>query len=103
MDHFTDAIQKYAVFSGRAKRVQFWMYVLVYMLIHVVVNLIDRSLGMGGTLQTIYALALFIPSLAISVRRLNDIKRSPLWLLVGLVPVIGLIVLIVLFAQPSKK
>lgn len=94
-DHFTDALKKYTEFNGRATRTQFWSYALIYFVISVV-------LGWVGMLaQTIFCLALLSPSLAIGTRRLHDIDRPGLWQLLWLIPVIGWLVLIIFFAQPS--
>ncbi len=105
---------KYADFNGRATRSEYWYFILFYILISIVLVLIDRSvinpqLGMtveevtqGGILQFIFALGLLIPSIAIGIRRLHDIGKSGWWLLIGLVPLLGAIVLIYFFVQKSK-
>lgn len=94
-NYFTDAVSKYTEFKGRATRTQFWMYVLIYLVISVILSMISTWLVF------VYELALLSPSLAIGARRLHDIDRPGLWQLLWLVPVIGWIVLIIFFAQPS--
>ncbi len=115
--YFLDNIRyRYADFEGRASRSEYWYFVLFYVIIELVCQAIDHYvinpnlLGMmakeaarGGILSGILGLALFIPSLAIGVRRLHDIGKSGWWLLVGLVPIIGPLVLIYFFVQRSSE
>lgn len=93
--------EKYAVFDGRAQRAEYWYFTLFYILAYFAVTIVDRAFGSFdaeqgmGILGAIYALAMLIPALAVGVRRLHDTDRSGWWLLLGLVPVIGAIVLLV--------
>lgn len=93
--------EKYAVFDGRAQRAEYWYFTLFYILAYFAVTIVDRVSGSFdaeqgmGILGAIYALAMLIPALAVGVRRLHDTDRSGWWLLLGLVPVIGAIVLLV--------
>ena len=108
MDWFVGCLKKYAVFEGRARRREYWFFVLFAVLIHIVLNIVDRMLGMYsaengiGILGGIFGLAILIPSLAVGARRLHDTGRSGWWLLIGLVPLIGFIVLIVFFVLDSQ-
>ncbi|MCZ8080566.1 MAG: DUF805 domain-containing protein [Fuscovulum sp.] len=88
---------KYATFEGRARRAEYWWFVLFSFIIAVVLNLINPGL-LGG----IWSLATLLPSLAVGARRLHDTDRSGWWLLIGFIPVIGLIVLIVFFASRGQ-
>ncbi len=99
MDWFMTAVKKYAVFSGRSRRSEYWYFVLFYLLISIGLSLVEGVIGTGGVLGGIFSLALFVPSLAVGVRRLHDTDRSGWWLLIGLIPLIGAIVLIVFFVQ----
>ena len=107
MDWFVGCLKKYAVFEGRARRREYWFFVLFAVLIHIVLNIVDRMLGMYsaengiGIRGGIFSLAILIPSLAVGARRLHDTGRSGWWLLIGLVPLIGFIVLIVFFVLDS--
>ena len=107
MDWFLGALKKYAVFEGRARRREYWFFVLFAVLIQVVLNVVDRMLGMYsaengiGILGGLFSLAILIPSLAVGARRLHDTGRSGWWLLIWLVPVIGWIVLIIFFVLDS--
>ncbi|HXZ54118.1 MAG TPA: DUF805 domain-containing protein [Burkholderiales bacterium] len=107
MNWFVVALKNYAVFSGRSRRSEYWYFVLFYLIIYVVLAFVDGIAGTfnsrsgAGLFTTIFALGLLIPSLSVSVRRLHDTDRSGWWLLIGLIPLIGVIVLIVFFAQDS--
>lgn len=101
LDWFMKVVRNYAGFSGRAQRVEYWYYALVYFLISIALEIVDSLIGFG-LLGALFALALLVPSLAVGVRRLHDIGRSGWWLLIGLIPVIGWIVLIVFAVQDSQ-
>jgi uncharacterized membrane protein YhaH (DUF805 family) len=92
---------KYVTFSGRARRAEYWWFILATILVSIVLGIIDAVIGFGefGLLSNIWSLAVFLPSLAAGARRLHDTDRSAWWLLIMLLPLIGLIVLIVFFAQ----
>jgi len=95
MNWFVAVLRKYAVFAGRARRKEYWMYTLIYVLIAVVLGFLDAMLGGAGLLGTLLAIALFLPSLAVTVRRLHDSGRSGWWVLIAFVPIVGVIVLLV--------
>ena len=107
MSWFILALKKYATFSGRARRKEYWFFVLFYVLISIVAAVIDSMTGsfdstMGmGMLGLLVALALLIPSLAVAVRRLHDTDRSGWWVLLCLIPLIGGIWLLVLLCLDS--
>ncbi len=100
MEHFLDAFKKYADFSGRATRQQYWMFVLFYLIIYIALSVIDAVLQVF-VLGLIFSLALFIPSISIAARRLHDTGRTGWWQLIYLIPLIGLIVMIVFLVQDS--
>ncbi len=101
MDYYTSVLKKYAVFEGRARRKEYWMFVLISFLISLVLAVLESSADIGDMLTNIYSLAILVPTLAVGVRRLHDVGKSGWWLLIGLIPLIGLIILIVLFARDS--
>ena len=105
--YFIDVIKNHYVdFSGKATRTQFWMFVLWNIIISFVLGLICGIFLKGGaanTIATIYGLALLLPSLAISARRLKDAGFTPWLLLLGLIPGIGWIILVILWLFPSKR
>jgi uncharacterized membrane protein YhaH (DUF805 family) len=108
MDWFIGALKKYAVFEGRARRREYWFYALFVLIISLVLNIVDRFTGTynaayeTGLLGGLFALAVLIPSLAVGARRLHDTGRSGWWLLIGLIPIVGMIVLIIFFVMDSQ-
>jgi uncharacterized membrane protein YhaH (DUF805 family) len=88
MNWYLKVMREYVNFSGRARRQEYWMFILIYIPILVVANLIDEVLGLKfvGVLVTLVHL---LPSLSVGVRRLHDIGKSGWWLLIGLIAVIG--------------
>lgn len=106
MEHYQGVLKKYAVFSGRASRTEFWYFVLFNIIVSVVLGVVDgilgtRSDGGSGLLSGLYSLAVLVPSLAVGIRRLHDTNRSGWWTLISLIPLIGAIVLIVFFVGDS--
>ncbi len=106
--YLTVVKEKYAEFSGRARRNEYWYFVLFNFLISIGLGIIDGVLGLGagsgvGLLGGIYSLAVLIPSLAVAVRRLHDTGRSGWWLLISLIPIVGVIILIVFLASESQN
>lgn len=103
MSWYLTVVQKYAVFSGRARRMEYWMFVLVNSLISIALMACEFAVARQAPtlsfLSAIYALAMLLPSLGVSVRRLHDTGRSGWWLLIGLIPLLGAIVLLVFFAS----
>jgi len=103
MNWYLEVLKKYAVFSGRARRMEYWMFVLINFIIALVLGVIEGLLGITySVLSTLYSLAVLIPSLAVAVRRLHDTNRSGWWILINLIPVIGWIIFIVFAAQDSQ-
>jgi len=98
--NFTDAIKicfrKYVDFSGRALRSEYWYFVLFVVIVLIGLNMIFRPLAVA------FNLAIILPHLAVGARRLHDIDRSAWWLLLGLIPVVGWIVLIIFYCQPGS-
>ena len=93
---YVEVLKKYAVFEGRARREEFWMFTLVNFIIAVVLHLISPFLG------GLYNLAVLAPALGVGARRLHDTGRSGWLQLLVLIPLIGIIVLIVFWAQDSQ-
>lgn len=112
MSWYMMALRRYADFSGRSRRSEYWYFVLFVVLIEIVLVGIERMLGLGsagsgyGVLSGLFMLAMFIPHLAVGARRLHDTGRSGWWLLIGLIPILGAIVLIYFFVldgQPGSN
>ena len=87
---------KYADFSGRASRPEYWWFFLFILLVSAATSLFSN------TLSALFSLATLVPSIAAAARRLHDTNRSGWWQLIVLVPVVGLVVLIVFLAQEGK-
>jgi uncharacterized membrane protein YhaH (DUF805 family) len=87
---------KYATFSGRASRPEFWWFFLFQILVSIVASMISEMLS------GLASLALVLPSLAVGARRLHDIGKSGWWQLIMLT-VIGLLVLIYWWVQPTAE
>ncbi|MFI2811853.1 MULTISPECIES: DUF805 domain-containing protein [Microbulbifer] len=108
MNWYLAALQKYAVFRGRARRKEYWYFVLFNILISLVLGAVDSATGMFhpetglGTVSGIYALLVLVPSIAVTVRRLHDTGRSGWWFLLALIPVLGTIVLLVFMLLDSE-
>jgi uncharacterized membrane protein YhaH (DUF805 family) len=109
MDWYLEVLRKYAVFSGRARRKEYWFFVLFNLIATIIIGGIDGAIGTYnaaagmGLLGLIYALGVMIPSAAVTFRRLHDTGRSGWWLLIGFIPVIGIIVLLVFLVQDSHE
>jgi uncharacterized membrane protein YhaH (DUF805 family) len=111
--------RRYFAFSGRSRRKEYWMYALFYILVFAVLNVIfgtndivstptgfgyaSRLVGGGGIIGGLFALASFIPSLAVSVRRLHDQERSGWMLLLVLIPLLGGFALLVLMCLEGTR
>ncbi|MGI9370269.1 MAG: DUF805 domain-containing protein [Ruegeria sp.] len=119
MDKMISAVRsvlsKYATFSGRASRPEFWWWVLAVFLILIATSLIDGALiapilgfsafqpEAGQPLSVLVSLGIILPNIAVGVRRLHDTGKSGWWILIGLVPIIGTLVLIYFYVQPSEQ
>jgi uncharacterized membrane protein YhaH (DUF805 family) len=109
---FQDAVRtclqrKYADFSGRARRSEYWFFFLFNVIVSVVAGALNNVLSLptfsGGQtlLGTIASLALLLPSLSVAVRRLHDTGKSGWFVLLGLIPVVGWIILLVFLVKDS--
>lgn len=107
-------LARYAVFHGRSGRAEFWWWVLAYLILITITRVIDAILlgpvlGLipfapdpGQPLSVLCTLALLVPNLAVAVRRLHDVGRSGWWLLLLLIPLVGVLVLIFWAIQPGQ-
>lgn len=108
-DWYVAVLRNYAGFSGRARRKEYWFFLLFNILISMGLSLVDRFTGNSGIssgmgfLSGLYALGTFIPGIAVTMRRLHDTNRSGWWMLISLIPVIGIIVLLVFLASEGQK
>lgn len=108
MSWYLDVLKKYVTFSGRARRKEYWMFVLFNLIFAIVAMVLDNVLGLAneqtgyGIIYTLYTLGVLLPSLAVLVRRLHDIGKSGWWIFISLIPLIGAIWLLVLLVTDSQ-
>ncbi len=113
--YFIDTIKnRYAKFDGRATRSEYWYFILFYFIFSIIAATLDSLVinpmlgassteaGQGGILQMIFALGLLIPSIALGIRRFHDIGKSGWWMLIGFIPILGLLALIYFYVQDSQ-
>lgn len=83
-------LKKYAVFSGRARRKEYWMFFLISFIIAVVIGIVENLIGVHEVFSNIYSIAMLVPTIAVGVRRLHDTDRSGWWLLLPIVNIVFL-------------
>ena len=111
MHWYLKVLEQYADFNGRARRKEYWMFTLFHIIFAIIAAILDSliSLPIGDSINSLitglYLVAILIPSLAVSVRRLHDIGISGWMILVALIPIagIGLLVLFVLDSDPGEN
>jgi uncharacterized membrane protein YhaH (DUF805 family) len=110
MDYALMPLRRYAEFSGRSRRKEFWLFELLLIIASVVISTIEGLVGMNtmvggiyGPLSTLFILATIVPSIAVGVRRLHDTDRSGWWLLIALVPIIGALVLLFFYVSDGTR
>jgi uncharacterized membrane protein YhaH (DUF805 family) len=105
MQWYLAALKNYVGFTGRARRTEFWMFALVNFIVLLVlyVLILATKSGIFAVLLWLYDLAVLLPGLAVQVRRLHDTNKSGWWILIGLVPFVGGIVLLVFDCLPGDQ
>jgi len=111
MNWYLEAWKKFAVFQGRARRKEYWFFALINVVVVIALVMADFATGTLnseagiGLLSGLYSLAVLVPSLAVSVRRLHDVGRSGWWVLLALVPLLGLVILVfaLMDSQPGDN
>ena len=110
MEWATLPLKRYAEFTGRSRRKEYWMFVLLSIGIYVIARILDGIAGLNGVIAGTYgpitalaALGLLVPSLAVSIRRLHDSDRSGWWLLLGLVPIVGEIIVLIFMVLEGTR
>ena len=108
MDWYLEALKKYAVFEGRSRRKEYWFFGLFNAIFSVVLVIADVLFGTSGGLSGpgflsgLYTLGVFLPALAVLVRRLHDTNRSGWWVLISFLPLIGVLVLLFFSLQEGQ-
>ena len=101
--------RRYAEFTGRTRRKEYWSFVLLLFVVSLVIGFIEGMLGLSGMVGTygplswLFLLIVLIPSIAVGVRRFHDLGKSGWWILIGIVPILGALVLIFFFVQEGEK
>lgn len=109
MQWYLHVLRNYVNFSGRARRKEYWMFALFNLIISVVLMVLGMMLSGGGSssganlIVDLYGLAVFLPSLGVSVRRLHDIGKSGWFLLLAFIPFVGAIILLVFCCQEGQQ
>ena len=102
VEAITSVLSQYANFNGRARRSEYWYYILAYAIISAVLNALAQYSSIFTVLSGIFGLALICPTLAVAVRRLHDIGKSGWYYLFALIPLVGAIILLVWFVKDSE-
>jgi uncharacterized membrane protein YhaH (DUF805 family) len=96
-------LERYAKFDGRAGRAEFWWFVLANIIVYIAFAILMQISGIFVILELLYALAMIVPSIAVAIRRLHDTDKSGWFLLLGLIPLIGAIILLVFYAMEGTN
>lgn len=108
MNYFIDVVKKYAVFSGRARRSEYWFFILFYTIFNLVLSYIDAIAGLMiveglGILSTILGLGLLLPTIGVTIRRLHDSGKSGWWFLFMMIPLLGWVVGLIFMVLGSSE
>lgn len=109
MNYYLSVLKNYAVFSGRARRSEFWYFVLFNLIFSIISGILDSIVGIKvtpyhlGLINLIYALAVFIPGIAVTARRLQDTGKSGWMMLIVFIPIVGAIWLLILMCLDSNS
>ncbi|MES9682704.1 hypothetical protein CN514_03690 [Bacillus sp. AFS001701] len=103
MEWYLKVLKNYVVFNGRARRTEYWMFFLFNAIITIILSILQSIADIDNILTGIYGLLTILPSLAVGARRLHDSGRSGWWLLIGIIPFIGTIILIIFFCLDSEE
>lgn len=100
MKWYLSVLKKYAVFSGRARRKEYWMFVLFNFIFAIIAAILDSVLAIAlvsyyGPISIVYLLAVLVPGLAVIVRRLHDVEKSGWYIFISLIPIVGSILLLI--------
>ena len=88
MNYYLKVLKNYAVFNGRARRQEYWMFVLFNMIVSFLFGMVDGATGMydeatgRGTISSVYSFAVLVPTIAVAVRRMHDVGKSGWYILI---------------------
>lgn len=101
---FQKGLRNYVDFSGRARRKEYWYFVVVQSVLIILAMILDYMMFNSemGIFYGLVGLGLFLPSLAVTIRRLHDTSRSGWWMFIQLIPLIGTILLLIWLASDTK-
>lgn len=110
LDYMLMPLRRYADFQGRSRRKEYWFFVLGVVIVAIILDIIERIVGLSGSvggvygpLMVIFFLAILVPSIAVQVRRFHDQDKSGWFVLLALIPFIGgLIVLVFMFLEGTR-
>ncbi len=102
MHWYLDVLKRYTDFSGRARRQEYWMFMLIHIIVLCVLYGGEAAVGGQGVLYGLYTLGTLLPTLALTARRLHDTGRTGWWMLISFVPAIGGLVLLIFTVMDSK-
>ncbi len=99
VEAFQLALKNALIPQGRASRAEYWWFVLANLVVGIVIAILTRVSGIFVIVNILYTLAIIVPGLMIAIRRMHDTNKSGWFLLIGIIPIVGSIVLIVMLAQ----
>jgi len=103
MHWYTSVLKNYVTFSGRARRQEYWMFALINFLISLALTIVEMVADLPQILSGLYSLFVFLPSLAVAIRRLHDTGKSGWWFLIVFIPIVGAIILLVFMCLDSEE
>jgi uncharacterized membrane protein YhaH (DUF805 family) len=109
MEWATLPLKRYADFTGRSRRKEYWMFTLLCVVVAIVLSVIEGILGLSGVigyygpLTLLFLLGILVPSIAVGIRRLHDTDRSGWWILISFVPFVGGLILLVFYVLEGTK
>ena len=109
MKWYLRALKNYAKFEGRARRTEYWMFLLINLVISFVLSIFgyliqdgSGQVGFFSIIYTLYGIAVLIPGIAVTVRRLHDVGKKGWWIFIVLVPLIGWVLMLVFLFTDSQ-
>lgn len=104
MDAVKSVYSNYVTFEGRARRSEYWWFALFYLIVAFVLMGVIGTISdtLGSVLYGLFVLGSLLPAIAVQVRRLHDTGKSGWWVLIGLIPLVGAIVLIIFYVGDSQ-